>query len=370
MTTIHATDGELTVLRRLAAIAYGSWSVDWPQSVPEDQRPVLDKDRQHGYVSRLDAAPGRMGRRFVRADIAVTAAEYDEKGIKPHSGVTNAEVVLDAAATQTREDAILERDITRAGLGDVVPGVEFDVGDIVDVVIWGKTIRLPVTAIEAVTSAGAVIDWRVKVGGQLIADEAQRIRSNAELERTIWQERRERISEVTSVGAAASDAKESARVADEKAETADGKAEDALQKWRDEKDRLDAFQTQQIHELEAYQAAIRRMVALQEPISGDISTYDPLVLGPVTITYPHRSTLKVEMTNFEFLTGVSVVMNARVDALSAYSWGTAARLSQRTPVATRSTGAIEYFLAANILVIPTADFSALLAQERKNRGLE
>lgn len=187
-----ATDGELTVVRRLAAIAYGTWNVEWPESVPEQQRPQLADDRTHGYISRLPGDSGRMGRRFVRADVDITAAEYNDKGVLiPHTGYSTVETVLDAAASQTSEDAVLERDITRDGLGSFVPGEDFDVGDVVDVVIWGNSLRLPVTAIEAVTQAGAVIDWSVKVGGQLVADDAERRRVNQELERTIWQERRE-----------------------------------------------------------------------------------------------------------------------------------------------------------------------------------
>ncbi|MGV0391479.1 hypothetical protein [Corynebacterium phoceense] len=187
-----ATDGELTVVRRLAAIAYGTWNVEWPESVPEQQRPQLADDRTHGYISRLPGDSGRMGRRFVRADVDITAAEYNDKGVLiPHTGYSTVETVLDAAASQTSEDAVLERDITRDGLGSFVPGEDFDVGDVVDVAIWGNSLRLPVTAIEAVTQAGAVIDWSVKVGGQLVADDAERRRVNQELERTIWQERRE-----------------------------------------------------------------------------------------------------------------------------------------------------------------------------------
>lgn len=211
---LFATEGELTVVRRLAVIAYGAWNVQWPESVPEDQRPQLADDRAFGYISRLPGGAGRMGRRFVRADVDITAAEYNDAGIIiPHTGYSAVETVLDAAASQTSEEAVLERDITRDGLGGLVPGEDFDVGDLVDVVIWGKVLRLPVTAIEAVTQSGAVIDWSVKVGGQLVADDAERKRTNQELERTIFQERRERQKDIEGVKKQAQEALDAASVA-------------------------------------------------------------------------------------------------------------------------------------------------------------
>lgn len=65
MRPLVADGGELTVLRSLAAYSYGQWSVEWPDSVPEEQRPELPDEREFGYVAKLDKEPGRMGRRFV-----------------------------------------------------------------------------------------------------------------------------------------------------------------------------------------------------------------------------------------------------------------------------------------------------------------
>ncbi|MGJ4070633.1 hypothetical protein ACN4DJ_05765 [Corynebacterium macclintockiae] len=224
-----ATDGELTVVRRLAGYAYGQWNVDWPESVPEEQRPKLADDREHGYVHRLGSGSGRMGRRFVRADVSVTAAEYDKNGRVPHTGYSNVEDVLDAAVAQTDEDALVERAITRDGLGVLRPGVDFRVGDLVEVMIWGCAVPLPVTAIEAVTEAGAVVDWRVTVGGQVVSDDVERKRANADLERAVWGERRERLK----VAREASEAKAAAAAADRRAGDAQSSA-DAAQSSADQ----------------------------------------------------------------------------------------------------------------------------------------
>ncbi|WP_018024369.1 hypothetical protein [Corynebacterium ulceribovis] len=271
MTRLYATAGELTIVRRLAAIAFGEWKVDWPDSVPEDQRPTLADDREHGFVSRLAGDAGRMGRRFVRADITITAAEFDEHGDQvPHTGHSNAEAILDAALEQTAEEAVIERDITRAGLRGAVPGKDFWVGKMVDVVVWDRVLPLPVTAIEAVTQAGAVIDWSVTVGGQLVSDDAGRRRANAELERSVWAERRQRLRDVERVESRAREAKTvadgaveaaagaalDAQVADTRALEADRKAEQSLEQWRAAKDELDQMQSRQIELNRRYIAAL------------------------------------------------------------------------------------------------------------------
>lgn len=194
MHPLIADGGEMTVLRDLAAFSYGRWSVDWPESVPEDQRPELPDDRDFGYASKLKQDPGRFGRRFVRADVTIKAQDFDDAGEPiPFSGESDVEETLDDAATRTDGDVFFEREITRAGLGALQPRVDFDVDSIVPVLIWGKTIPSPVTSIEDVVEQGAVVDYRVHVGGQLLQDDAARERANREVEATIAQERRERV---------------------------------------------------------------------------------------------------------------------------------------------------------------------------------
>lgn len=218
MYPLVADGGEVTVLRDLAAFSYGSWSVDWPESVPEEQRSELPDDRDFGYALKLKEPPGRMGRRFVRANVSITAQDFDNEGQPvPFSGESDVEQVLEEAAERVDGDVFFEREITRAGLGALVPRIDFDVDDVVPVLIWGKTIMSPVTSIEDVAEAGAVVDYRVHVGGQLLRDDAARERANREVERTIAQERRERVESVAKerkARKAAVSAESSARRAD------------------------------------------------------------------------------------------------------------------------------------------------------------
>lgn len=198
MHPLIADGGEMTVLRDLAAYSYGQWSVDWPESVPEDQRPELPDDRDFGYASKPDRQPGVFARRFVRADVDITAQDFDDAGEPiPFTGESNVEETLDETSRRTEGDVFFEREITRAGLGALVPRVDFDVDSIVPVLIWGKTIMSPVTSIEDVVELGTVVDSRVYVGGQLLLDDAARERANREVEREIAQERRERVESVS-----------------------------------------------------------------------------------------------------------------------------------------------------------------------------
>lgn len=227
MHPLIADGGEMTVLRDLAAFSYGRWSVDWPESVPDEQRPELPDDRDFGYASKLKQDPGRFGRRFVRADVTIKAQDFDEAGKPiPFSGESDVEETLDDASKRTDGDVFFEREITRAGLGALQPRVDFDVDSVVPVLIWGKTIPSPVTSIEDVVESGAVVDYRVHVGGQLLQDDAARERANREVERTIAQERRERVKAVSKAQSTATSAKSTAdeakKVADETAALVDG----------------------------------------------------------------------------------------------------------------------------------------------------
>lgn len=247
MHPLVADGGEMTVLRDLAAFSYGRWSVDWPESVPEDQRPELPDDRDFGYAAKLKQEPGRFGRRFVRADVSITAQDFDEAGKPiPFSGESDAEQVLDDASSRTDGDVFFEREITRAGLGALQPRVDFDVDSVVPVLIWGKTISVPVTSIEDVVEAGAVVDYRVHVGGQLLQDDAARERANREVERTIAQERRERVKAVSKVQSTASSAKSTADEAKRKADETAALVDDldidgSIQKARDAVDSSNAI---------------------------------------------------------------------------------------------------------------------------------
>ncbi|WP_288750574.1 hypothetical protein [uncultured Corynebacterium sp.] len=225
---IHADGGELTVLRSLAAFSYGGWDVQWPESTPDSAKYELPDDRRIGYVARLSAEPGTMGRRFIRRDVAITAAEFTDAGMTP--GVSDVDTTFKAAIKRTSGDAFVERELTREHLGELTPYVDFTIGDMIQVVIWGHTLTVPVVEIEAVTEQGAVIDWRVRVGGTLIGDEAAREVTARELARDLAAERRERQGDVNKARQTAIAAKSAASAAVADASVARQAAADASSK--------------------------------------------------------------------------------------------------------------------------------------------
>lgn len=196
-----ADGGDLTVLRSLAAFAYGSYQVEWPESVPDDVRPEIDEDREFGYVHKMPRPVGRMGRRFVRNDASVVAADYTPEGkLIQYSGFSDVEQVLDEAVEKTGDDAFFESQIDRAGLGPLVPFVDFNVGDVWPVLIWSKLMDPQAIAeIEEVTEAGEAIGWRLHVGNTLLRDDPAVKRATDKAKRDIALERRQTQREFDNV---------------------------------------------------------------------------------------------------------------------------------------------------------------------------
>lgn len=245
----HAQEMSMTIPRRQACMVYGKLNVTLKKGDVQEER---DKRVTDGYVHIPEDMPqGRFDFGFTREDADINIG----------TGQSTYELALDTAARRITGQVLFEQDIIAPGFGDWRPLIDFSCGDLVGVRIWGKELVLPVTSITRETTG-----WRAHVGGQLINDRRKIVAENRKILADIESERRERMNEIGAISSVASAAKDAAKAADRKAEgadskaeaadakavTADGKAEDALQKWRDEKDRLDAFQTQQIHELAAY----------------------------------------------------------------------------------------------------------------------
>ena len=401
MHPLVANGGELTVLRSLAAFSYGSWNVSWPESVPEDQRPVLPDDRDFGYAARLKDEPGRMGRRFVRANTTISAAEYKEDGSRVEfTGSSDVEQVLDAAAKRTDGEAFIEREFDRSGLGRLVPRLDFSEGDIVPVLIWGKLFSGPVESITDVVAAGQVIGWSVHVGGELVTDDLARRRSNRDLQASIAQERRERLKDLGAVDSKASSAVSKADAAQGTADSAVGDAaalrevlsgagasaddvrsqlgelnrkiqergesQDALPlipayiaantaRWRVQ-DELDALQDEQIALTRRLAEANRKALEIQAEMNAVFARRRPQVLsfskdgaGNDLVTVKTGGNLTV--TAKGSWTGV-IAVSARVDALSAYAINDAVQVSSWQRSWTWKVGTFESSGGGYVIIMP------------------
>lgn len=228
-----AESPQVTVLRSLASTAFGKVNVTLPEGAEMDGifTPSAPGN-ELGYVAALDSKKrvGGMFRRFVRADVSITA-----KGAP--APASDVEQVLDEAAKRTSGEFFLESDITLAGLGDWVPLQDFHVGDLVDVEIWGMVVPMRVTRIEPIVSDHSIVDWRVHVGGQLVSDEDALLAANATIHRVLVEDRRdlaglsERVVAAQSSADAADQkavaAGDAAKEADDKAKAAQATADDA-----------------------------------------------------------------------------------------------------------------------------------------------
>lgn len=178
-----AGGGQMTVVRRTAAYAFGAWQVTWPDGTSGDER---DPEQNEGYVYEPPDAPqGVFDLAFVRADVRCDIP----------AKVDDFETVVDAATRRSEGAVFFETDITGAGLGRWTPGVDFHTGDMVGVRLWGKTMDLPVTAVDMLAGGEGKAGWRVHVGGQLLVD-AEALRSqNDAIERALDAEKQKQAGQ-------------------------------------------------------------------------------------------------------------------------------------------------------------------------------
>lgn len=258
--TLIADGGEMTVGRRTSTYVYGVFQVD----IPEGREHAQQDDRlQEGYIYRPDQLPtGRFDIGFVRADARIDL----------NAQQSNLESIIDAAQNRVEGAVFFERDITGRGLGKFRPGVDFTTASLVDVLVWGKTLALPVTAIDMTSGDAAAVGWRVHVGGQMIAD-ADSLRShNDAILGQIEQERRRRLATTKTAETAATTANSAtsaAATANTKAASAAAAADDADKKAK-EADAAARIADQKAKEADqAARAADRKAIeALQTTVQG------------------------------------------------------------------------------------------------------
>lgn len=248
-----ADGGDVTAGRQKHTFVYGEFNVQLPEGVEQVE---TDGRLADGFVYRPEGeiAPFDVG--FARADVTVDLEVQS----------TDLELVVDEAQRDAEGDVFFEQDITPAGLGEFVPGVDFVVGDVVSVERWRVLLPLPVTGWEMVSSAsdGVVAD-RVHVSGQLISDSAARVRRNADLRREVEADKRQLQRSVRSVRSYADSA-----VSRERTE----RQEDVAQ-VREVLGGAQADEGDLLAQLSAVQAQIRGMVGDGEtpPPAGLLNSY-------------------------------------------------------------------------------------------------
>lgn len=229
-----ADGGTMTVGRRQATYVYGSFDVCLPEG---REQADVEKRLQNGYIYRPDKpAAGRFDVSFVRADATVDLTAQ----------TSDLETQIEAAQLRTEGDIFFERDITDSGTGRYRPGIDIKRGDIVDVLIWGRILPLPITRWEMISDDTTSVGWRWHVGGAMIEDSEALRSHNDQLLQQIAQEKRQMAKSIGAVSQRAASAGTAAARADGKAVAAQETADDALAKWRRQKDQLDKVQSAQI----------------------------------------------------------------------------------------------------------------------------
>ncbi|SCX06645.1 hypothetical protein [Corynebacterium jeikeium] len=211
LVTLISDGGEMTVGRRVSTFIYGKMAVTLHEGVVQDKP---DDDLEQGYIVAADGDTprGRFDFTFTRHDASMNMELH----------TSDMEQGIVAASKRVSGDVFFERDIEQSGFGRWVPGRDFDVGDIVNVSVWGKLIELPVTSLNLHNGS-----WVAHVGGQMIHD-AEKLRSqNQSVEKTIADERRRLAKETGAIASVANKAKSDAASAQSSADAAGTAAKNA-----------------------------------------------------------------------------------------------------------------------------------------------
>lgn len=177
MYTLIADGGDLTAGRRTASYVYGDWNVSVPDG---DEQLKLDEKLGDGFVLKINNGRrlGRMDHTFVKEDVSIDM----------ESKTTDLEAVVEDALGRTSGDVYFQRDIDGVGLNGTVPLRDYNIGDPVRVVRWGKAIPTIVTGIRVSTDKADRCGYTVHVGGELIKNRRLSTKLSDELRRQVARE--------------------------------------------------------------------------------------------------------------------------------------------------------------------------------------
>lgn len=129
------------------------------------------------------------------------------------------------------------------------------------------------------------------------------------------------------------------------------------------------LQDRGLNELAAQQEAMKRYIDLSRPSSVTVSTWDPVWAGPVHVSYPSNNHIQLYLKESAYVIGASILGIARVNALRGYSFSFTADMTSGQTY-TPQVGGFEAFNQVSVTVHPIVNFAAILAEERRKRGLQ
>ena len=347
-----ADGGDLTVGRHMPAYTYGSFDVTIPADKQQEQ-PAENRLR-NGYIYRPpNAGAGAFDVGFVRADVTLNM----------NGKSSNLEAVVDAAQKRVDGNLFFERDITGRGLGAYEPGADFRLGDVVLVEIWGRRIKVPVTAIDLIgNSQEGARGWRVHVGGQMISD-AEALKTHND---TIWarinQERAERLRTVGAAQKTATTAVTAAGVADIKANEAKTAVDEVARN-------LAAESKQRTVENLAMIATLARYYIATQPQTGYLRSKGTLIWQNAKIVHDGDITFSIRNQNDIGFTGVTAIMVVRMDAIAGYSDTYELKIDRDNPTTKLSTHFAEAVRSFTVTIYPQYSVHEILRDEIEKKGV-
>lgn len=253
-----ATAPKVTVLRSLASTAFGVRKVDYPDGI---NAPELDHEsHEPGYVAALQGKRvGGFARRFIRADVSIVADGGDKA---PFSDV---ERVLDDAEKRTSGEFFLETEVDSSGLGPWVPFVDFQVGDLARVEVFGTPVVLPVTRIAPGIDDAGHESWTVHLGGQLVSDEQARLAESEQIRRNVDESWRELANVKAEAAKAHARAEQAEKRAVEEADSAKEHARGLVDKESAARvSAVESVRREAAEDLAAETSALQRALELEE----------------------------------------------------------------------------------------------------------
>lgn len=183
MARVFSDGGTMTVGRRQNHWTWGSFSVVLKVG---DQQIEQNTALQDGYVYRPDdRGTGRAELTFGRAD-----AQIDMN----HES-SDMEYTLDAASKRAAGDVFYTREIEGLGLANTRPGVDYEQGDMIEVVVWSQILDSVVAGVIDKATAENPNGQAVVVGENALSDAAAYRKRNSEIWNQLAKERAERIAE-------------------------------------------------------------------------------------------------------------------------------------------------------------------------------
>lgn len=172
---LFADNGDLTVGRGTGAFVWGSWDVEYPEGAVNEVNEAISTFQGDGYVYVPDNMESldRFDLLGKRADSVQKIVINDNTGEPDfNAGESTTEEAIDESERELQGDFFFQDSIPTSGLGlHQKPGRDFQVGDTVSVMLWGKVLKVPVRSISVVDQGDGEL-WQIDVGSQPIMDKA------------------------------------------------------------------------------------------------------------------------------------------------------------------------------------------------------